>query len=82
MIEEDVRFDEMGKTRLTTFSQLISYLEFKLLDQNDGEGDPNTAAAYRTAVEWLYSTSYAMKFAAKAALRSPFPPNSRLASAS
>ena len=40
LIEEDVRFDEMGKTRLTTFSQLISYLEFKLLDQNDGEGDP------------------------------------------
>lgn len=40
LIEEDVRFDEMGRTRLTTFSQLISYLEFKLLDQNDGEGDP------------------------------------------
>lgn len=40
LIEEDVRFNEMGRTRLTTFSQLISYLEFKLLDQNDGEGDP------------------------------------------
>lgn len=34
----------------------------------DGEGDPNTAASYRAALEWLYSTSYAMKFAAKAAL--------------
>jgi len=34
----------------------------------DGAGDPNTAASYRSAVEWLYSTSYAMKFAAKAAL--------------
>jgi len=34
----------------------------------DGEGDPNTAAAYRSAVEWLYGVSYAMKFAAKAAL--------------
>lgn len=31
----------------------------------DGAGDPNRAAAYRTAVEWLYGVSYAMKFAAK-----------------
>jgi hypothetical protein len=34
----------------------------------DGDGDPNTAPAYRTAVEWLYGISYAMKFAAKARL--------------
>lgn len=34
----------------------------------DGAGDPNTTQSYRAAVEWLYSTSYAMKFAAKAAL--------------
>jgi hypothetical protein len=34
----------------------------------DGEGDPNTAPAYRSAVIWLYSVSYAMKFAAKATL--------------
>lgn len=33
----------------------------------DGEGDPNVSPAYRTAVEWLYSVSYAMKFAARAA---------------
>lgn len=32
----------------------------------DGAGDPNTADAYRIAVEWLYGVSYAMKFAAKA----------------
>lgn len=31
----------------------------------DGAGDPNTAPASRTAVEWLYGVSYAMKFAAK-----------------
>ena len=31
----------------------------------DGAGNPNTSAAYRVALEWLYSTSYAMKFAAK-----------------
>ena len=34
----------------------------------DGEGDPNTAPAYRSSVEWLYGVSYAAKFAAKAAL--------------
>ncbi|MHA6690786.1 GyrI-like domain-containing protein [Devosia sp. A449] len=31
----------------------------------DGQGDPNTAPSYRSAVEWLYSVSYAMKFASK-----------------
>jgi hypothetical protein len=35
----------------------------------DGEGDPNAAEAYRNAVEWLYSVSYGMKFAAKEAGR-------------
>lgn len=33
----------------------------------DGAGNPNTAPAYQRAIEWLYSTSYALKFAAKAA---------------
>lgn len=32
----------------------------------DGEGDPNTAPAYTIAVQWLYSLSYALKFAGKA----------------
>jgi hypothetical protein len=32
----------------------------------DGKGDPNEAPAYKKAIEWLYSVSYAMKFAAKA----------------
>jgi len=35
----------------------------------DGAGDPNTASAYKQALEWLYSTSYAMKLAARAAGR-------------
>lgn len=34
----------------------------------DGTGDPNRVPEYQTAVEWLYSTSYAMKFAARAQL--------------
>jgi Uncharacterized conserved protein len=34
----------------------------------DGSGDPNSAPAYNQAVAWLYSISYAMKFAAKASL--------------
>lgn len=32
----------------------------------DGHGDPNTSAAYRAAVESLYATAYAIKFACKA----------------
>ena len=31
----------------------------------DGKGDPNRDPAYKRAVEWLYSVSYAMKFASK-----------------
>ena len=34
----------------------------------DGAGDPNTAPGYVQAVEALYATSYALKFAIKAAL--------------
>lgn len=37
--------------------------------QIDGRGDPNTEASYGRAIEWLYSISYALKFAAKAQLR-------------
>lgn len=32
----------------------------------DGNGDPNTAPAYKLAVESLYATAYAIKFACKA----------------
>jgi hypothetical protein len=31
----------------------------------DGKGDPNREPSYERAIEWLYSVSYAMKFAAK-----------------
>lgn len=31
----------------------------------DGAGDPDTAPAYKQAIEWLYAVSYALKFAAK-----------------
>jgi len=34
----------------------------------DGEGDPNESPSYKSAVEWLYFVSYAMKFAAKGKL--------------
>lgn len=46
--------------------------EFALIDvpelaflMVDGHGDPNTAPAYREAVEALYSVSYSVRFAAK-----------------
>ena len=32
----------------------------------DGEGDPNTAPAYASAVSWLYTLSYTLKFMSKA----------------
>ncbi len=35
----------------------------------DGKGDPNTAAEYSSAVQWLYTLSYGLKFASKAAGR-------------
>ncbi|MEZ5842989.1 MAG: GyrI-like domain-containing protein [Hyphomicrobiaceae bacterium] len=34
----------------------------------DGRGDPNVEAGYGRAIEWLYATSYVMKFAAKTGL--------------
>lgn len=34
----------------------------------DGRGDPNTAAEYAAAVQWVYSVSYGIKFAAKQTL--------------
>ena len=38
----------------------------------DGKGNPNNSADYQSAVEWLYTVSYAMKFAAKAALEKDY----------
>jgi hypothetical protein len=32
----------------------------------DGHGDPSVAPAYARALSWLYSTTYALKFASKA----------------
>ena len=37
---DDIQFDALGKVSIQTFGHLISYLEYKLLEQNDGEGDP------------------------------------------
>lgn len=48
--------------------------EFGLIDvprmqfvKVDGRGNPNAAADYKAALEWLYGVSYALKFAAKEA---------------
>lgn len=40
----------------------VPLLNFLMID---GKGDPNTAPAYAAAVQWLYSVSYALKFASK-----------------
>ncbi len=39
-VPDDVQFDALGKVSIQTFGDLISYIEFKLLEQNEGEGDP------------------------------------------
>jgi hypothetical protein len=38
----------------------------------DGMGDPNCDPAYKRAIEWLYSVSYAIKFAAKTKLQKDY----------
>ncbi|GHG10749.1 ATPase [Deinococcus piscis] len=38
-IPEDLSFDALGGITITNFGQLISYIEYKLLEEHDGEGD-------------------------------------------
>jgi hypothetical protein len=38
----------------------------------DGLGNPNSVPSYKTAIEWLFSVSYAMKFAAKRELNKDY----------
>ncbi|MGY2892027.1 ATP-binding protein [Deinococcus sp. UYEF24] len=38
-LDEDIQFGEIGGVKIDTFAKLVSYLEYKLLDENDGEGD-------------------------------------------
>ncbi len=33
-------FDQLGRTALTTFADLVAYIEFKLLEAGEGQGDP------------------------------------------
>ncbi|BDP42318.1 ATPase [Deinococcus aetherius] len=38
-IPENIDFSDVGAVNIQTFDQLISYLEYKLLDENEGLGD-------------------------------------------
>ncbi len=38
-IPEELEFSQLGGVNIRTFDQLIAYLEYKLLDENDGVGD-------------------------------------------
>ena len=38
-IPENLSFDALGGITITRFEELISYIEYKLLEENDGEGD-------------------------------------------
>ncbi len=44
----------------------VPVMQFAMID---GKGDPNTAAEYRTAVEWLYGIAYTLKFMSKLDLK-------------
>ena len=61
---------DLKKTRKELFSGALNRFEPVEVPpvaylMADGEGDPNSAPAYRAAVESLYSTAYAIKFACK-----------------
>ncbi|KRA41696.1 GyrI-like domain-containing protein [Devosia sp. Root635] len=51
------------KATRTIEAILVPEMAFVMVD---GAGNPNSAPAYQSAIEWLYSISYALKFAAKA----------------
>ncbi|QAY77245.1 GyrI-like domain-containing protein [Sphingosinicella sp. BN140058] len=62
---------DLKKTRKTLFTAPAGrFVEIEVPPliylMADGHGDPNTGAAYRIAVESLYSAAYALKFMAKA----------------
>ncbi|RTR30821.1 ATP-binding protein [Deinococcus radiophilus] len=42
-IPEGLTFNDLGGITITRFEDLISYIEFKLLEENDGEGDKKWA---------------------------------------
>ena len=67
---EKIDFKKSLKTFYTSRVGMFDVVQIPPMQflKADGEGDPNTSPAYRDAVQWLYSTSYAMKFASKADL--------------
>jgi hypothetical protein len=77
LLETDVDKIDFKKTFSTLYSARAG--DFATIDvpamqfvKIDGMGDPNSDPAYKRAIEWLYSLSYAMKFAAKAALQKDY----------
>ena len=57
------RFKKLYSAPTREFAEI--YVPTRTFVKVDGEGDPNVAESYSTAVTWLYGVSYAMKFAAK-----------------
>ena len=49
LLEHDLQFSEMGSVRIDSFAKLVSYLEYKLLDENDGNGDAKWVAKQSAA---------------------------------
>ena len=39
-LDEDLQFEDLDSIRIDTFYKLVSYIEYKLTEENDGSGDP------------------------------------------
>jgi hypothetical protein len=69
--QPSIPFRELPTERLYVSSrtpELVRVPEINFL-MVDGDGDPNTSAEYRDAIQALYSLSYALKFRMKKELR-------------
>ena len=63
-VQASASVDELYRASATPRLVRVPLLRFLCID---GSGDPNTAPAFETAVQALYSVSYTMKFAVKKA---------------
>lgn len=67
MLTSDIKSERRGLYAPKRDFEIVEVPELEFL-MVDGHGDPNTAPAYREAIQALYTASYAVRAAAKAEL--------------
>lgn len=67
MLTSDIKTERRGRYAPKRDFEIVDVPELAFL-MIDGHGDPNTAPAYRDAIQALYTASYAIRAAAKAEL--------------